>query len=115
MNDAFNDWFEEFDNAAYDAGFSASGTSIDTVSVTAMSKDWTYGEPNISFAVDIESDGESQRYYLVPTIEFPTLDCATLPYGDSVEYYCNLFSERLGAFCLWLNNNPYIEYDYENE
>lgn len=113
--DEFYDWLEQFQAAAYDAGFDANGESIDTLHATAIASEWEYGEPEISFSLELGSDGEDKEYTVLPTVKFPILNCADIPYYDSVEWYCGLFADRIGGFCKWLMQNPCKIHDYEPE
>lgn len=101
----WNDYLDTVNGKADYCGIELFGQP-DAIGVDIDQTHWEYGVISIQFNTELDSDGETDYIYLVPTVTLPTIDCSKLPYSDSFHYYATLL-EELGSFIKWLYDNPF--------
>lgn len=110
---AFQRFVENLDDMAYDAGFSASGDSPETLKLRPILSEWTLsGGLDFAPTIQLEVVFNSGAYYFLPIIQTPVIYASNLQYADSIQYCFEQYADKLGRFCKDLVNTEYREEDW---
>ena len=109
---SFDRYIERLDeNYLYYAGASISGTGPDDLSITINFDHDLYGFLPVVSEVrcDIETIRGVEYLYVVPIIEFPTIDPSVTEFADSVAWVLEQWYKKVGRMCKECAIYPYYD------